>query len=164
MRWIRQRVEIEATLTVSVERHGLILDSRNLVVSPCPHQRRQDDGHLQQPRAEVPGSGRRGLPGVCGERRHGRRDAPASGVAHDVCVGACGEAGVAVAKVLGDLVQRAAFVDEQRGAGVAEVVAAEVGDAGALESGDPDAAAPVVPTQVAALAVGSAGRAGRVSR
>jgi tetratricopeptide (TPR) repeat protein len=75
-----------------------------------------------------------------------------------------GEAGVAVAKVLGDLVQRAAFVDEQRGAGVAEVVAPEVGDAGALESGDPDAAAPVVPTQVAALAVGSAGRAGRVSR
>ena len=71
-----------------------------------------------------------------------------------MCVGACGEAGVAVTKVFGDLIQRAALVEEQRGARVSEVVAAEVGDAGALESGDPDAAAPVVPTQVAALAVG----------
>jgi NADPH-dependent 2,4-dienoyl-CoA reductase/sulfur reductase-like enzyme len=45
---------------------------------------------------------------------------------HDVCVGAGGEAGVGVAEVLGDLGERAAFVEEQRGAGVAEVVAAKV--------------------------------------
>ena len=76
------------------------------------------------------------------------------GVAHHVCVGARGEAGVAVAEVFGDFVQRAALVEQQRGAGVAEVVAAEVGDAGALERGDPDAPAPVVSAQVAALAVG----------
>ncbi|HEX5174680.1 MAG TPA: hypothetical protein VFV91_11120 [Gaiellaceae bacterium] len=55
-----------------------------------------------------------------------------------------------MSEVLGDLVQRAALVEEERGAGVAEVVAAEVGDAGALERGDPDAAAPVLAAQVAA--------------
>jgi hypothetical protein len=61
--------------------------------------------------------------------------------------------GVAVAEVFGHFVQRAAFVEKQRCAGVAEVVAAEVRDAGALERGDPDAAAPVVSAEVAALAV-----------
>jgi hypothetical protein len=51
------------------------------------------------------------------------RDAPPSrGVAHDVRVRARGEAGVGVAEVLGDLVERGAFVEEQRGAGVAEVL------------------------------------------
>jgi hypothetical protein len=59
-----------------------------------------------------------------------------------------------VAEVLGDLVDRAPFVEEQRGAGVAEVVGAEVRHAGALERGDPDASTPVLPTQVAASAVG----------
>jgi hypothetical protein len=58
-----------------------------------------------------------------------------------------------VAEVFRDLVERAPFVEEQRRARVPEVVAAEVGDAGALERGDPDAAAPVVPAQVPALAV-----------
>jgi hypothetical protein len=63
--------------------------------------------------------------------------------------------------VLGDLVERAAFVEEQCGAGVAEVVAAEVGDAGALECGDPDAASPVLPAEVAVVAVGEDERARR---
>jgi hypothetical protein len=58
-----------------------------------------------------------------------------------------------VAEVLGHLVQRPALVQEQRRAGVAQVVAAEVRDAGALERGDPDAAPPVVAAEVAALAV-----------
>jgi hypothetical protein len=43
---------------------------------------------------------------------------------------------------------------------VAEVVAAEIGDIGALEGGDPDAASPVLPAQVAAVAVGEDERAG----
>jgi hypothetical protein len=59
-----------------------------------------------------------------------------------------------VAEVLGDLVQRAALVEEQRGARVAEVVAAEVSDACAFERGDPDATTPVVSAQVSAPAVG----------
>jgi hypothetical protein len=37
---------------------------------------------------------------------------------------------------------------------VAQVVASEVGDAGALEHRDPDATAPVLPAEVAALAAG----------
>ena len=113
-------------------------------------------------------------PGICGggvyqgstaggraafKDRFTDRDAPAGGIAHDVCVGARREAGVGVTEVLGDLVQRAAFVEEQRGAGVAEVIAAEVRNAGTLERGDPDAAAPVVPAQVAAQAVGEDERA-----
>jgi hypothetical protein len=73
------------------------------------------------------------------------RDAPSSrGVAHDVRVGAGGEAGIGVAEVLGDLVERPAFVEEQRRAGVAKVVAAEVGNTGALERRDPDSATPVM--------------------
>jgi len=55
-----------------------------------------------------------------------------------------------VAEVLGDLVECAALVEEERGAGVAEVVAAEVGDGGALERGDPDAPSPVLAAQVPA--------------
>jgi len=65
-----------------------------------------------------------------------------------------------VAEVLGDLVQRAALVEEQGRAGVTEVVAAEVGDAGALERGDPDAPPPVLPAQVAAGGVGEDERVG----
>jgi hypothetical protein len=38
------------------------------------------------------------------------------GVAHDVRVGARGEAGVGVAEMLGDFVERAALVEQQRGA------------------------------------------------
>jgi hypothetical protein len=64
-----------------------------------------------------------------------------------------------VAEVLGHLVERAALVEEQRGAGVAEVVAAEIGHASALEGRDPDAPPPVLPAQVAALAVGEDERA-----
>src|SRR4051812_11230194 len=45
--------------------------------------------------------------------------------------------GVRMADVLGDLVERAALVEEQRGARVAKVVAPEVGDAGAVECRDP---------------------------
>jgi hypothetical protein len=73
---------------------------------------------------------------------------------HDVGVRARRETGIGVAEVLGDLVERPPFVKEQRCAGVAEVVAAEVGNPGALERWNPDAAAPVLPTQVAALTVG----------
>src|SRR4051794_28726102 len=40
----------------------------------------------------------------------------AGGVADDVRIGARGEAGISVAEVLGDLVERAALVEEQRGA------------------------------------------------
>ncbi|HKG11295.1 MAG TPA: hypothetical protein VKB07_12050 [Gaiellaceae bacterium] len=57
-------------------------------------------------------------------------------------------------EVLGDLVQRAAFVEEQRGAGVTQVVAAEVGHSGALECRNPDPPPPVLATEVAVLAVG----------
>ena len=56
-------------------------------------------------------------------------------------------------KVLGHLVQRAALVEEKRGARVAEVVAPEVGDTRLLECWDPDASTPVPPAEVAALAV-----------
>jgi hypothetical protein len=65
-----------------------------------------------------------------------------------------------MAEVLCDLVERAALVEERGRAGMAEVVAAEVWDAGALERGDPDAALPVLPPQVPALAVGEDERAG----
>ena len=57
-------------------------------------------------------------------------------------------------EVLCDLVERAALVEEQGGAGVAKVVAAEVHNTRALERGDPDTPPPVLPTQVAAFAVG----------
>jgi hypothetical protein len=50
-----------------------------------------------------------------------------------------------VTEVLGDLVERAAFVKQQRRAGVAKVIAAEVRDACVLERGDPDAPPPVLP-------------------
>src|SRR5204862_33190 len=78
---------------------------------------------------------------------------PPCAVPHDVGVGARGEARVGVAEVLGDLVERAAFVEEQGGAGVAQVVAAEVGNAGALECRDPDPPPPVLTTEVAACRV-----------
>ena len=81
--------------------------------------------------------------------RFTNRDAPPGGVAHDVCVGAHGEAGVGVAEVLVDFVERASLVEQQRGAGVPQVVAAEVRKPCALERGNPDAASPVVPAEVA---------------
>src|ERR1043166_7320067 len=68
-------------------------------------------------------------------------------------VRAGGEAGVGVAEVLGHFVERPPFVEKQGRAGVAKVVTPEVGDAGTLERRDPDAAAPVVATEVTALAV-----------
>jgi hypothetical protein len=72
--------------------------------------------------------------GSCRADRLGDRDAAAArGVAHDVRVGAGGEAGVGVAEVLRDLVQRAALVEQQRGAGVAEVVEADRRQAGLLQ-------------------------------
>lgn len=63
-------------------------------------------------------------------------------------------------EVLGDLVQRASLVQEQRRAGVAEVVAAEVGEPGALERRDPDASTPVLTAEVATAAVGEDKRVG----
>src|SRR5262249_10330186 len=83
-----------------------------------------------------------------------RDAAAAGGVAHDVGVGARGEAGVGVPEVLGNLVERAALVEQQRRAGVAKVVATEVRHAGAPERRGPDTPAPVLPAEVAALAVG----------
>src|SRR5262249_10381714 len=53
------------------------------------------------------------------------------------------------------------LVEEQRRAGVAEVVAAEVGEAGFLERGDPDASPPVLATEVAARTVGKDERVAR---
>jgi len=61
-----------------------------------------------------------------------------------VRIGVGSEARVGAAEVVGDLVDRAALIDEQGCAGVAEVVGAKVGDAGVLERGDPDPAAPVL--------------------
>jgi hypothetical protein len=66
-----------------------------------------------------------------------------------------------MAEVLGHLVERAAFVEKQCCAGVAEVVAAEVGDAGPLERGHPDASAPVLAAEVAACRVGEDESCGR---
>jgi hypothetical protein len=66
-----------------------------------------------------------------------------------------------VAEVLGHLVQRAALVEKQCRARVAEVVATEVGDAGLLECRDPDAAAPVLAAEMPARRVGEDESAGR---
>jgi hypothetical protein len=65
-----------------------------------------------------------------------------------VCVGAGSEARIGVAEVLGDLVECAALVQEQGGAGVAQVGSR---DAGALERGDPDAPSPVLPARLRRL-------------
>jgi hypothetical protein len=90
-----------------------------------------------------------------GDDSAGDRDAAALGcVAHDVRIGARGEAWVGVTEVLGDLVQGAALAEQQRRAGVAEVVGPEVREARAVERRDPDAAAPVLSAEVAALGVG----------
>jgi len=58
-----------------------------------------------------------------------------------------------MSEVVRDLVHGAPFVEEERRAGVAEVVGAEVGEPSPPERGNPAAAAPVLPTEVAALAV-----------
>jgi hypothetical protein len=71
-----------------------------------------------------------------------RDAAPARGISHDMRVRAGGEAGISVAEVLGELVERTTLVEEQGGAGVAEVVAPEVGEGGPLERWYPDAPAP----------------------
>ena len=81
------------------------------------------------------------------------RDAPSGRVAHDVRVGAGGKAGIGVAEMLGYLVQRPPLVEQQRRAGVAQVVAAEVGDAGPLERRNPDSSPPVLPAQVATRSI-----------
>jgi hypothetical protein len=86
---------------------------------------------------------------VCGRSagadRFSDRDAPPpGGVPHHVGVDAGGEAGVRVAEMLGDVVQRAPLVEEQRGAGVAEVLTAQVGDVNAPERRNPRAPPPVL--------------------
>lgn len=98
-------------------------------------------------------------------------------VAIDVGVRACGEAGIGVAKVFSDLVDRASCVDEERCGRVAKVVCTEVGRAtrasaglasfvthasgcvageawiGTPKGGDPNAPTPVLATKVASAAV-----------
>ena len=49
LRRVREGVQIQPAVTVSVERHSLTRDARYLVCRSRPNQGRQDDGHQAVP-------------------------------------------------------------------------------------------------------------------